>query len=1330
MTTRSLHSNADTPWLDRQLSRAVPITWELVIYLMIFILAVFTRFYQLGDRVMSHDESLHTRYSYNLSSEGNFQHTPMMHGPILFHMTALSYTLFGDNDFTSRIYTSVLGVFMVMSPLLFRRWLGRWGTILACVMILISPLLLYYNRYIRHDTPSMSYALLMLWGIMMYLSGPENQKRRAHWLYVIAASMILNLGSKETAFIYIAIFGVFLALYWFVRLGQAYWRIPGKPVFQFVVMGTLFGGVLAIGMYIILDVIKFDLISGPDGVLFAQLSNSDQITYLIWTAAAVIVVLAIILGPLLWAYQNGGRIRAGQVMLVLGLMFLAAFAFVVVEEVSHTTPTSEMPIAPSDPTQAEEAAIITGSMRTWPMVLVWLLAIGTLAFLYVVRRRPDDEETDEEGNPKRKRGQGFWGILDAFPEVDVMMVIGTLILPWATALVPYLMRGTPAELINFANSLPAPITSIVQSVPQINTPQQTGQVMLHFLAWIPLMAISVALGLAWNWRRWLVAASVFYSIFAFFFTTVFTNIAGLASGMIYSLGYWLEQQGVRRGSQPQYYYLLIIMPFYEFLPVIGSLLAMLAGSVLFWRNTRKVNELEAEFAQASAQEEVANGGAGADASGEGQQAIGDQNRRPSAEIWEELDEKLTLKELPFLLFVAWLAVLNLIGYSLAGEKMPWLGTHLTLPMIFLTAWFFGRIVGRIDWTLLRQRGWIALLLLIVGSITVAQVIGTLVVGRGPFMGLSNDQLQQTYSWIASLLVTVAVVAGLLRLSAHIGVKHIRQLTAVAAFVILGGLTFRSAWMASFINYDYATEYLVYAHAAPAIKTVLNQITDLSYRITDAKDLRFAYDDSVPWPYSWYFRDFRNAVYIGSTPTVQNLQDALVIVVGDDKRGRIEPILEDRYQRFEYIRLWWPMQDYFNLTIARVNNLLDFAPENQNAAQIRQGMFDIWWNRDYTTYGNAVGRNFDTARWPVSDSMLVYVRKDIAAQVWNYGTGEGAVFNPLTSLEENLCNINRLEVLPERIYQAPIPMNRPLGLALDAEGRIYVAEEFGHRISVFNADGTYATSIGQQGNLSEDSLALFNRPNSLTIGVDGRILVADTWNYRIQEITSDGQQILSWGQPGEFGFGAPALPTDSFWGPRDVKVGNDGRIYVSDTGNKRIRVYTIENGGAVYQFDIATGGSAPGELNEPSGIALHPDGRIFIADTWNRRVAVFASNGAFLNNIAVRAWYEEKGNRPYLAIDAEHDLLYVTDPDGGRVLIYDTEGNCLGSFGQPIGDLSQGVQFNTVGGIAVDGQGNVYIADAGAGVVYRFARPYNQVQESIEIPGAESTEESTAETTAE
>nr|MCU0514049.1 TIGR03663 family protein [Anaerolineae bacterium] len=808
MTVIANHRETSTSGL----ARVLRLTPETLFYIVIFVLAVFTRFHNLGDRVMSHDESLHTRFSYNLYSEGDFQHTPLMHGPILFHAAAFSYYLFGDSDFSARIYTSVLGVLMVLSPLLFRRWLGKWGAILATLMLLISPMVLYYNRYIREDTPNLFYTILMMWAILMYLNGPEQQRRREHWLYILAAAMLMSLGSKETAFIYIAIFGIFLALYWFVRLAQYFWNIPGKTVFYTTMMGILAGGVLALGMYIILDIIKFDLFSGPDEINFSGLQVLDQQIYFLWTFLAIVAVIVVIVGTALWAFRDRLRgIKWGEVAYIVGVMFLVCFLFVVVEERSHIEPNSLQPATPNVPGEDE------ATIRWLPMIATWLLAVGTLAFLYVFRRRPE-----QPGDEKEKIGHGLWGTLDLFPEFDVMVIIGTLILPWATAAIPWVMGGTATDFSNLSAGIPQPLYALIDNLPNVNGADQVGKIILGFLAWLPLMTISIAIGLSWNWRKWLIAAGIFHAIFAFFFTTVFTNIAGLGTGMIYSLGYWLEQQEVRRGSQPQYYYLLIIMPFYEFLPVIGSVCAMIAGYVCFWRWRRTHDEQEA--ALAVVQMNLLHPRDGDPVDPNAPDSAPDDT---ASEAFIAHYQRSRLEEIPFLLFWSWLAVLNLIGYSLAGEKMPWLAIHLTFPMIFLTAWFFGRIFSRIHWPAVRERGWLLLFVLPVLVITLVQVIIPPIIGRGPFQGLSTTQLNQTYSWIMSLAVLGICGTIVLWFLPRSSTRLLRQLAAVVLFSILGVITFRSAWLASFINYDLPTEFIVYAHAAPAIKWVLDDIEELS-----------------------------------------------------------------------------------------------------------------------------------------------------------------------------------------------------------------------------------------------------------------------------------------------------------------------------------------------------------------------------------------------------------------------------------------------------------------------------------------------------------------------
>ena len=504
-------------------------------------------------------------------------------------------------------------------------------------------------------------------------------------------------------------------------------------------------------------------------------------------------------------------------------------------------------------------------------------------------------------------------------------------------------------------------------------------------------------------------------------------------------------------------------------------------------------------------------------------------------------------------------------------------------------------------------------------------------------------------------------------------------------------------MASFINYDLATEYLVYAHAAPAVKTVLNDLEELSLRTTDGRDLSFAYDNETSWPYSWYFRDFPNATFFGSSPSRPVIDQSMAVVVGEANRAAVEPLLEDRYYHFEYIRLWWPMQDYFNLNPQRISNILDFSPDNPQAAQLRQGLFEIWWARDYSTYGRAANRTFDITRWPVSDRMHYYVRKDVAAQIWNLGVGEGGVVNPLDQLEENVCNTNWQLRAADLVFgstgTAPGQLNRPLGLDVAADGTIYVAEESNNRLSAFDSAGVFSSVMGQV-----DAGSLLTRPNAVALGPDGSLVVADTWNYQIKVMSPDGEVINQWGEPGEYGLAAETEPVYGFWGPRDVAVDQEGRVYVADTGNKRVRVYTSDG---VFIRDIGSGGSNPGQLDEPAGLALHADGRLFVADYWNRRISVFDTGGEFRYSFPVRAWYDEQGNRPYLAVDEQRDMLYVTDPDAGRVLVYDTTGNCLGSFGQPSREGVDATQFRTTAGIATDGAGNVYITDSGTGRVLKF-----------------------------
>lgn len=1331
--------------LDALLVRVYSLNWETIFYVVLFVAAILTRFVNLGDRVMSHDESLHTKFSWDLWKNGNFQHTPLMHGPVLFHAVAFFYFLFGDSDFSARLYPAILGIILVMMPkFMFERWLGKLGAMVASVLMLISPMILYHNRYIREDTPSIFFTVLMLYAVMRYVDGVRRpaptveeeeeveaeleaqaegkpkrkskegtaQSGQLRWLLLLSGSTLLSLASKEVAFMYIAIFGGFLTLFWLIQvlggvvrgetriggvvvggimaaivIGGAAFLVGGaignalsapriifqgalfgigcgvafilrKPImdllgelgeraqstFQVISTGTTLGITASLVMICFVNLIKtkdLDAVANPNaGALMANL--------IVWVVILAAFCLLAVVGSAIWQFRAQRRLPWVEILSILFIGLVVCGLFLVVEERSQFGTAPE-----ARPTVPNAIAF------TW--VLGGLAAAGLLFLRFFTK---------------------FFEEMKRYPVFDCLVVISTLVLPWVTALPIWLEGGVKLD-DNYASQL------------LINK---------GIVAVVPFIVVAVVGGLCWNPKAWIACAITFYGIFAFFFTTIFTNPTGIVSGAIGSLGYWLEQQGVRRGSQPQYYYLLVEVPIYEFLPLIGALFAGVLGLLRVFRfRAERVAETTVERATLNAPAE-------AETEAEAEEI---RAARIAAVRANRLNAE-ALDRFPMIGFLGFWAGMITFALTLSGEKMPWLTTHIAVPMIFVTGWFLGKILEHVDWRAFFRQSWYLILLTPLLIIGAANLIGPVLFGQLQLTDLSllRDNLLVLGAWLFALMITGGTLYAIWLILRRVGVRETLRVMLVGVFVLLGVLTARAAWRFAFIDYDYATEFGVYAHGAPAMKTVMDKLEQLSKSTTDSMGIKVAYDNEVSWPGSWYFRNYTQARFLGDpSGGVADLDQNAAVLVSYAHKPAVDPSLGDNYYKFEYIRMWWPMQDYFDLNANRVNNVFMNVEGGVDPGKLRQGLWDIWWNRDYKAYGQATSKNFETNQWPVADRMVFYVRKDVAAQVWDLGVGNVSPItiapDPFTKLR---CNECRADLAIGTAGQADGQLNSPRGVRIGPDGNLYVADTRNGRIVVFDPNGQYLRTIGTMStNDQTNSIApagTLREPWAVAVAKDGTIVVADTWNHRVQVFNAQGQLLRAFGhyeqvKPGDAG------SLDGFWGPRDIAVDASNNIYVADTGNKRIRVYDLN--GTMLRT-IGQPGAGTGQLNEPVGLAIDSNaGRLYVADSWNKRVQVFTTDGAPITNWKVPTWYgpsDDTGNRPYLALDPAGQRLYAAEPDTGRILVWDlsqvtSAGGeqaliTFGSKGQ--GDMNR---FGGVGGLTVDNN-SLYVVDAVAARVLKFS----------------------------
>ena len=294
---------------------------------------------------------------------------------------------------------------------------------------------------------------------------------------------------------------------------------------------------------------------------------------------------------------------------------------------------------------------------------------------------------------------------------------------------------------------------------------------------------------------------------------------------------------------------------------------------------------------------------------------------------------------------------------------------------------------------------------------------------------------------------------------------------------------------------------------------------------------------------------------------------------------------------------------------------------------------------------------------------------------------------------------------------------PRGITVDDSGVLFVTDFFNHRIRRIDIDGNVSTiaGTGTSGFTDGDAAtAQFSNPLGITVDDNGILFVADAGNHSIRRIDTEGNvsTIAGTGTPG---FMDGDAATAQFNIPRGITVDDNGILFVADEGNHRIRridtdgnVSTIAGSGTPGFMD---GDAATAQFSFPGEITVDDDGILFVADLGNhsiRRVdtdgniSTIAGTGTFgfVDGDAAAQFSNPAG----ITVD-DSGVLYIADQSNHSIRRIGTDGNVstiagTGTSGSIDGDATT-AQFNFPLGITVNDNGILFVADSGNNSIRRL-----------------------------
>ena len=302
------------------------------------------------------------------------------------------------------------------------------------------------------------------------------------------------------------------------------------------------------------------------------------------------------------------------------------------------------------------------------------------------------------------------------------------------------------------------------------------------------------------------------------------------------------------------------------------------------------------------------------------------------------------------------------------------------------------------------------------------------------------------------------------------------------------------------------------------------------------------------------------------------------------------------------------------------------------------------------------------------------------------------------------------------------LNSPIDVALDGSGNLYIADRNNHRIRKVNASGVISTVAGTgiygySGDGGLATSAQLNNPYNVTVDDTGQLYISDTFNHRIRKVAASGviTTVAGTGNQSYGGDGGPATSAQ-LNDPYGIKFDSSGNLYIADLGNHRIRkvdasgVITTMAGTGDFGYSGDGGPATSAQIDGSYGLAIDGTGNLYVSVFSYNRIRKINTSGVITrvvgNGSQGNGGYSGDGeqatsaqlNSPTSAVEDARGNLYITDLGNQRIRKVSLSGvitTVAGTGSQGYngdGGPATSAQLNNPVGVAVDGSGNLYIAD--------------------------------------